>query len=75
MSSPRYISIALVSISLAILPAALDAIFDYLELEEDTEKHQYYWLYTIAAACFCYPFYFTNIGFLFIAFTDANRRN
>ena len=58
----------------AALPVALDKIFEILDIE-DSEKPTHYWLYNIVAFFFNMFFYFVNIGFLFICFTDASRRN
>ena len=58
---------------LGILPIAIDFIYDRHEFND--EKPRFYWAYNLVAFAFNAVFYFTNTGFLVIAFRDANRRN
>ena len=73
-SLPKNWTVYCISIAFAALPVILDKIFVKLDIE-DAEKPAEYWFYNIAAFCFNSFFYFVNIGFLFISFSDANRRN
>ena len=62
-------------IFLTVLPYSLDKLFVRLDIEEEQEQPDFYWLYNICAWGFVVFFYFLNITFLFVAYNDANRRN
>ena len=62
-------------IFLTVLPYSLDKLFVRLDIEEEQEQPDFYWLYNICAWAFTWFFYFLNITFLFVAYNDANRRN
>ena len=65
--------IGCICLILAILPMTIDFIYDRPNFSD--ERPPLYWAYNIVSFCFNAFFYFTNTGFLVIAFRDANRRN
>ena len=75
VGTPPVIQILILVILLTVLPYSLDKIFVKLEIEEEEELPDFYWLYNICAWGFASFFYFLNITFLFVAYNDANRRN
>ena len=69
------LQILILAAALCILPVSLDKIFIKLEIEDENELPDFYWLYNISAWGFTWFFYTVNILFLFVAYNDANRRN